>query len=414
MTREYEPPFRDYFRALNDLDEADRWQISTLLDLDQFHANAADLRRRADGLPLRVASKSLRVRSALTAALDEPGFSGVFAYTLDEALWLLSHGVTNILVGYPTANVDALRRWATDPAAREHITVTVDSVETLEPILAVSGDSDSDSDHHALRVCVEVDVSWQPLPGIHLGPARSPVRTPEHAAALARGVLSHWQLRLVGLLAYEGQIAATPDHGFLTAPVVRAVKNASIRELTARRQRMVAAVRAVCRQHGGAGLDLEFVNAGGTGSVESTTRDPSVTEISVGSGLMGPSLFEHFAAFRPRSALHFIRPVVRRADQHTVVVQAGGWIASGRAGADRVPSVVAPSGLTYLGLEGAGEVQTPLRGAAARQLRIGDPVFFRHAKAGELAEHVNSVAVYSQQQIIDVWPTYRGESKAFT
>ena len=51
--------------------------------------------------------------------------------------------------------------------------------------------------------------------------------------------------------------------------------------------------------------------------------------------------------------------------------------------------------------------------AAAAGLGLGDTVYFRHAKAGEPAEHLNEIAVYSSGRIIDSWATYRGEGKAF-
>ena len=79
------------------------------MDLDAFDANAADLARRAGGKPVRVASKSLRVPALIERALAAPGFRGVLAYTLREALWLCEQGITDdIVVGYPTVDRAAL------------------------------------------------------------------------------------------------------------------------------------------------------------------------------------------------------------------------------------------------------------------------------------------------------------------
>src|SRR6478752_5420115 len=58
-----------------------------VIDLDAFDANLADLLRRAGGVPLRLASKSLRVRALQTRALLG-GFRGTLCFTLPEALWL--------------------------------------------------------------------------------------------------------------------------------------------------------------------------------------------------------------------------------------------------------------------------------------------------------------------------------------
>jgi D-serine deaminase-like pyridoxal phosphate-dependent protein len=69
--------------------------------------------------------------------------------------------------------------------------------------------------------------------------------------------------------------------------------------------------------------------------------------------------------------------------------------------------------LRYLGTESAGEVQTPLRGRAARTLTIGDRVWFRHAKSGEVCEHLTELLVVDGGRIVDRFDTYRGEGKAF-
>ena len=84
-------------------------------------------------------------------------------------------------------------------------------------------------------------------------------------------------------------------------------------------------------------------------------------------------------------------PVVRRPDAGTATVLGGGYPASGPAGRDRLPKPYLPPGLRLTVLEGAGEVQTPLTGRGAGALRPGDRVYLRHAKAGELCEHFNTL-----------------------
>ncbi|MCW2796321.1 MAG: hypothetical protein JWM79_1818, partial [Nocardioides sp.] len=91
----------------------------------------------------------------------------------------------------------------------------------------------------------------------------------------------------------------------------------------------------------------------------------------------------------------------------------GGFVASGAAGADRLPTPWAPAGLHLTGLEGAGEVQTPLTGHAAALLAIGDLVWFRHAKSGEPFEHTNKVHLLSGSVLVDEVSTYRGHGLAF-
>ena len=58
-------------------------------------------------------------------------------------------------------------------------------------------------------------------------------------------------------------------------------------------------------------------------------------------------------------------------------------------------------------------MQTPLLGAAADGLAIGDRVYMRHAKAGELCERFDSLYLVEGGEIVDSVPTYRGEGRTF-
>ena len=70
--------------------------------------------------------------------------------------------------------------------------------------------------------------------------------------------------------------------------------------------------------------------------------------------------------------------------------------------------------MRLLPLEGAGEVQTPLTlPPDGPELKIGDPVIFQHAKAGELAERFNALLLIRGDRIVARAPTYRGEGAAF-
>jgi D-serine deaminase-like pyridoxal phosphate-dependent protein len=375
-----------------------------VVDLPALRANAADLTRRAAGRPIRLASKSVRCRPLIKDVLGIDGFSGVLAYTLAEALWL-SADIDDVLVGYPTADRSALRQLATDERAARRVTVMIDSVEQLDLIDAVA----PPSGRAEIRVCLDVDASLRLAGGrMHIGARRSPLHTPEQAVSVARTVQDRPGFALVGLMAYEAQIAGVGDrppgrpvHG----AGVRAMQAISARELAARRAAVVTAVRAVA--------PLEFVNGGGTGSVERTAAEDSITEVAAGSGLYGPRLFDSYRAFTPAPAALFALPVTRRPAAGLVTVAGGGWIASGPAGPDRWPQPVYPAGLSLLPVEGAGEVQTPLRGRAADTLRPGDRVWFRHAKAGELCEHVDELHLVEGEQVRSVVPTYRGEGQAF-
>jgi D-serine deaminase-like pyridoxal phosphate-dependent protein len=373
-----------------------------IVDLDAFDANADDLVRRAAGKPVRVASKSVRVPALLRRALDHDGFRGVLAFTLAEALWLHGEGITDdILMAYPTVDGPALAELTGSPEALRAITLMVDDPAHLDLV-----DEFRTSDGR-VRIAIDVDAGLQ-VGRQHVGPKRSPVQEAGSAVTLARTVLGRPGFDLIGVMTYEGQVAGVPDdvpRRRARSLVVRRLKAASLTQLASRR-------RAIARALGEL-TDLELWNAGGSGSVEDTARDPAVTEIAAGSGLLVPALFDHYRSFVPRPAAFFGVPVVRRPSAGIATVHGGGLVASGPAGRDRLPVPWAPSGLHLTRLEGAGEVQTPLTGPGAARLAVGDLVWFRHAKSGELFEHTRSAYLLQGDKLVDEVPTYRGQGLAF-
>ncbi len=369
-----------------------------VVDLDAFDANAADLVRRADPKPVRLASKSVRIPALARRALARPGFRGVLAYTVREALWLVGEGVSDdVVLGYPSVDRGALHRLLGDERALAAVTLMIDDPAHLEIVDAVRAGRDG-----TVRVAIDVDAGLR-MGGSHVGPKRSPLYDEAQVVELARTVAERPGFVLVGVMTYEGQVAGLPDHApgqRARSLLVRRLKSASISQLTQRRARIAAGLREVA--------DLEFWNAGGSGSVESTAADPAVTEVAAGSGLLVPGLFDHYDSFEPRPAAYFGLRVARRPSTGVATVTGGGFVASGPASKDRLPRPWAPPGLHLTGLEGAGEVQTPLTGPGAATLTIGDLVWFRHAKGGELAEHANLVHLLSGDGIVDTVPTYRG------
>jgi D-serine deaminase-like pyridoxal phosphate-dependent protein len=373
-----------------------------LVDLDAMWSNAREMLGRAAGVPIRVASKSVRCRSLLSAILDfDPGFRGLMTFTLPETLWLHGHGFGDLMVAYPSADRDALAELAGLEAERPPI-VMVDSVEQLDVIEAAARGAGP------VRVCIDLDLSWWPLGGrLKIGVKRSPVHEPAQARALAEEIARRPGLELAGLMGYEAHVAGVGDRPLgkrLQGYAIRAIKALSIPELAERRAAAVAAVREVA--------EIELVNGGGTGSIHTTRAESVVTEITAGSGFYAPTLFDRYASFRLTPAAMFAMPVVRRPSGGVATLLGGGYLASGAAGRDRLPAPELPRGLRLDPLEGAGEVQTPVIGAAAASLRLGANVYLRHAKAGELCERFNSLYLLSGNEIVGEVPTYRGEGRA--
>ncbi|MBW4778376.1 alanine racemase [Rhodococcus fascians] len=375
---------------------------SAAVDLTALDANAAALRARANGVPIRIASKSVRCRAVLNRVLAAQGVSGVMAYSLREAIWLAQSGVDDILMGYPTVDRTALAEVVNDRVLSGRITLMVDDVAQLDLVRDAAR-----SDLLKPRVCIDVDASLRVGP-LHIGVRRSPLRDPEQVAQFARQARSRG-FRVVGLMFYEAQIAGVPDANV----AVELMKSLSSREIGARRTAVVDAVTAAIGP-------LEIVNSGGTGSIDFSAAGPAVTEVTAGSGLFAPTLFDRYRAFSAEPSLFFALPVVRKPTPRIATAFGGGYIASGPASWSRSPrpvgwsrraAGVVASGLKLLRNEGAGEVQTPVSGA--EEVRIGDRIWFRHAKAGELCERFDTLTLVHSDGSVDAVPTYRGEGMAF-
>ncbi|MFI5886614.1 amino acid deaminase/aldolase [Streptomyces sp. NPDC051554] len=376
-----------------------------IVDLDAFDANADDLVRRAGGKPVRVASKSVRCRTLLERVLARDGFAGLMSFTLAESLWLARSGFEDVLLAYPSADHAAFGELANDPKLASAVTVMIDDPAQLKLI-----DDSRDGGTEVIRVCLELDTSLRMLGGrIRVGALRSPLRTPAQLADIARTVSRRPGFKVVGIMAYEGHIAGVGDSVAgrpFRSRAIRLMQATAKRELAERRAEVVRAVRAVVP-------DLEFVNGGGTGSVQHTAAEDAVTEIAAGSGLYVPRLFDNYTSFHGRPSALFAMPVVRRPGVGVVTVLGGGYPASGAAGPDRLPVPYLPEGLRYDPQEGPGEVQTPLLGSPADDLLIGDKVWFRHAKAGELCERFDALHLIEGDAVTATVPTYRGEGMTF-
>ena len=380
------------------------------VDLDAVDSNLALFRKAvADHeVTIRVATKSLRHPWLIRYVLEAAGadFRGLMTFSPHEALFLAEQGFDDFLMGYPVGrrvDADALAALA---ERGSRAIATVDGSEQLSVLSAAATASGT-----TIPVCIDVDVSWRPLRGkFHFGVRRSPVRSADDALQLARLVRDTPGLRLTSLLAYEAQVAGirevNPTSRHLD-PVRRLIKSRSLPVILDLRAQVAEALRSD-------GFEIGLVNGGGTGSVHWTRDDPHVTEVTVGSGFLCSHLFDGYHDVPLRPAAFFAIPVVRQSDGDYVTCAGGGYLASGPGAPDRAPAVHLPHGLTPLGMEGFGEVQTPFKlSKDAPDLGLGDPVLCRHAKAGELAERFNSYLFVRGDEVVGVEPTYRGMGQCF-
>jgi D-serine deaminase-like pyridoxal phosphate-dependent protein len=374
------------------------------VDLDLLNENLQAITAAAGGKRIRIASKSIRSVELLRRILTTNDvFQGVMCFTATEAVYLARQGLDDLLLGYPVWRPDAVRQLVDLVADGRTIVFMLDALEQIEHLERVARERGVQ-----VPVCLDVDMSTN-YPGLHFGVWRSPIASWRDARPVVERIAASDWLRLDGVMGYEAQIAGLGDrlpHKAVKNFTVSQLKRRSIREVAARRSEIVQGITDM-------GLKLRFVNAGGTGSLQSSREEPFVTEITVGSGFYSPALFDYYSSFRYQPAAGFAIEVVRRPRSDIVTCAGGGYVASGAAGADKLPVPYLPEGLRLLPLEGAGEVQTPLQHSGRTQLAVGDPVFFRHAKAGELCERFQKLHAVSSGAVVGTYETYRGAGECF-
>lgn len=374
------------------------------VDLDLLDQNIAAIADRAGDKQVRIASKSIRCRAVMERILaaGKP-YKGIMAFTASEALFLLEQRMDDILIAYPTVHVPHIRALMAHVRQGAKVYLMVDRPEHIDLIAEATGDSGI-----RMPVCIDIDMSVD-FPGLHFGVWRSSIRSMDDLKHFTDYALKSPAIEIKALMGYEAQIAGVGDN----VPG-QAVKNQIIRALKGWSIPKVAEFRAKAVDYLlSRGVDLALVNGGGTGSLESTIREDAVTEVTVGSGFYNSHLFDNYNNFRHAPAAGFALAVERIPKPGTYTCLGGGYIASGSVDASRAPLPYLPAGAKLTELEGAGEVQTPIRYDGPEKLAIGDPVFLRHSKAGELCERFNELSLVREGRVTEKVPTYRGEGQCF-
>ncbi len=374
------------------------------VDLDLLDRNIREIARAAGSKKIRVASKSIRSVEALRHIVQADDiYQGIMCYTATEAAFLAKRGFRDLLLGYPTWEPEGIRRLADLIGEGHCVTLMVDCVEHVDHLEKIARERGV-----RFPLCLDIDMSAS-YPGLRFGVWRSPLSEWDHVRPVVERIQRSQWAWLDGIMGYEAQIAGVGDFvpgSAMKNNVVRYLKSRSIREVAKRRQRIVRRIQEL-------GIPLRFVNAGGTGSLSSSRLEESVTELTAGSGFYSPALFDHYRSFRFQPAAGFAVEVVRQPRKDIVTCMGGGYTASGSADRTKLPKPFLPEGLELFPLEGAGEVQTPLLNRGKSSIGLGDPVFFRHAKAGELCERFDTLHVISNGTIVGEYLTYRGMGETF-
>ena len=332
-------------------------------------------------------------------------YQGIMAFTALEAVFLSQQGFDDILVAYPT--------WHDKPIASvcgalkngKKIVLMVDSSRHIERLNDLGKKYDT-----KIPICIDIDMSSK-FPAIHFGVYRSSIDDTKKMRKLIKTIRKSTHIRLAGLMGYEAQIAGVGDNArgvaaFAMNKIIRQLKRRSIKEVAKRRAEIVDFVRQK-------GFQLDFVNGGGTGSLETTALENAVTEVTVGSGFFASTLFDNYLNFRHLPAAAYAIEIVRRPTKTIYTCGGGGYTASGAVAADKAPQPYLPKGCLLTENEGAGEVQTPIVYKGKLNLQLGDPIFMRHSKAGELCERFREMLLVKDGKIVERVPTYRGQGVCF-
>lgn len=380
-----------------------------VVDLDVLDANIERIAQLPErrGKFLRMATKSVRVPDLILHVLRKggDGFRGAMCFSVPEADFLArNYDLDDLLVAYPTVQASDLELYAALSAEGRNISLMIDCPEHVS-ILAAFARSKGLGTATPLRVALDLDMSWRPG-DLHIGAKRSPLRTLAAFEETMDAVLASPELRLAGVMGYEAQVAGLGDASPF-APMLngakRFLKKRSVADVAAKREEVANLLEK-------RGIALEFFNGGGTGSLETTTQEPWLSEVTAGSGFLQSHLFDYFVANRNEAAFAFALQITRKPEAGMFTCQSGGFIASGETTADKAPVVFRPEGLSVTRSEAYGEVQTPLNVPAAweSRLALGDPVFFRPAKAGEIAERFDHYLLKRGDRLVGRAQTYRG------
>lgn len=373
------------------------------IDLNALQHNIDFVNQSCGTKKIRIATKSIRSVPMLQyIAKRLAHFAGYMTFTASESNYLLEQGLDELLIGYPVYEKHAITKLVDWVKKGKSVTFMVDHFEQASLLNEIA-----QHEQITIQVCIDLNVSTD-FRVIYFGTKRSPISNFQQLDTLLKELKSLKYLKVHGVMGYDAQIAGVADQ---TTPffgakgaLIRTLKKQSVKKITSFRQFAVAHVKSL--------FEVDFVNAGGSGSMELTSRQQDVTEVTVGSAFFAPALFDHYESLSLQPAAGFALRVTRKFSEDVIVCHGGGYIASGAIGADRLPVFLEKNRFSYVALEGAGEVQTPIV-VKEGEVQIGDSIYFRHAKAGELCERFQVLHAIEAGSYKGPIQTYRGDGQCF-
>ncbi len=384
-------------QAFNGLERPFAW-----LDFDALDENIKYVQQACGQKKIRIATKSIRSVEVLQYVQQNlSNVVGLMTFTAAETLFLLEQHFDDVLLGYPVMEEIAVRQLLQFVKEGRTVTFMVDRHEHIAFLQKIGSELDI-----KVSICIDINLSTD-FKVLYFGTKRSSLHSLELITPFLLYIKEQSHIEVVGVMGYEAQIAGVgnrPENA-IKGRLIDLMQSQAKKQVTQFRRLAIAHIKAYFPK-------LRFVNGGGTGSMTYTAKQKEVTEITVGSAFYAPALFDQFSHLQLGKAAGFALRVTRKPAQHIVVCHGGGYPASGAIATDRYPAFYEPAYYSFLGLEGAGEVQTPIK-VKGKTISIGDTIYFRHAKAGELCERFQALHVIRGDKYVGSFATYRGDGQCF-
>ncbi len=321
-------------RAKELLDTPTLWVDLTVLD-----ANIQLLMRnfRSAGVNWRPHTKGVKI-PAIAHKLIDAGAIGVTCAKLGEAEVMAAAGVRDILIANQVVGAQKYARLA---ALQRHadVKIAVDSTATLAGLTAASK-----------AAGVEIGVVIE----LNVGMNRAGVSPGAAAVELARAVHQQKGLRLVGLMAWEGHTLAVEGLDERAVAIRHAIGQ------------LIASAEA-CRR---AGLPVEIVSCGGSGTMNVTAHLAGVTEIQAGGAIFGDVTYQSWNT--PTDPALFVQAVVTSRSAPDRIITDAGFKAL--PGVERPPQAVGLANVVQI--VGSAEHGVITLSAANERVQVGELLDF--------------------------------------